>query len=57
MKVLLSVRMEDGISIDMKALHTKRFSSLEKCFHTLQSDLLTCKAARWMSGGSSLAQL
>lgn len=49
--------MEDGISIAMKALYTKRFDSLEQCLRTLQIDLPACKASEWMSGGSSPAQL
>lgn len=44
--------MEDDISIDMKALYTKEIYSLEKCIHTLPSDLPTCKATKGMSGGS-----
>lgn len=49
--------MEDDVSIDVKALYTKRFNSVEKGVHSPRSDLPTCKAAEWVSGSSSPAQL
>lgn len=44
-EVLLCVKLEHDVSIDLKALYTKRFNSFQNCTHASQNYLPVHKAA------------
>jgi len=46
-------KLELDVSIDRKALCTRRLNSFSNSIRTLQNDLLVQKAAKWMSGRTS----
>lgn len=52
-EVLLCVKLEHDVSIDLKALYTKSFNSFQNCIHASQNYLPVHKAAMWTSGGTS----